>query len=90
MRYNRVKILKKSRLGRRASSHVMRREQEQCVEVLLKFECKWTTVREGQRIDKRLRLERQRCAHYLKLHSIQLSTHVYMYLLNEKKCLLIL
>ena len=38
----------------------MRREQEQCVEELQMVECKWSTVREEQSRDKRLRLERQR------------------------------
>ena len=55
-----VKILKKIILGWRASSHVMRREQEQCVEELQRVEGNWSTVREGQNRDKRLRLERQR------------------------------
>ena len=60
MRYNRVKILKKSRLGRRASSHVMRWEQEQCVAEVQKTEYNWSTVIEGQSRVKRLKLERQR------------------------------
>ena len=47
-------------LGWGASSHVMRREQEQCVEELQRVECNWSTVREGQSRGKRLRLERQR------------------------------
>ena len=55
-----VKILKKRILGRRASSHVMRQEQEQCVKELQMVECNWSAVIEGQNRDKRLRLERQR------------------------------
>ena len=55
-----MKILKKSRLGRRASSHVMRREQEQCVAEVQKTEYNWSTVIEGQSRVKRLKLERQR------------------------------